>query len=61
MHILHVNTTAHGGGAAQLAFNLMEGCNAAGHRASLAVREKLDNDERVFAMPNDSHRHENAT
>lgn len=57
MRILHVNTTARGGGAAQLAFNLMEGCQAAGHQAWLAVREETNHHERVFALPNAQHRH----
>lgn len=29
LRILYVNTMDHGGGVAQLAFNLMAGCNAA--------------------------------
>ena len=57
MRILHVNTHDHGGGAAQLAFNLMEGCNAAGHSAWLAVRERTREDARVYAIANDAHRH----
>ncbi len=58
MRILHVNTTAHGGGAAQLAFDLMEGCNTAGHSAWLAVREKTLDDERLLAIRNEAHRHQ---
>ena len=57
LRILHVNTLDQGGGAAQLAFNLFEGCNAAGHRAWLAVRQKTRADERVYAIRNESHRH----
>ena len=57
LKILHVNTLDQGGGAAQLAFNLFEGCNAAGHQAWLAVRQKLRTNERVFAIGNESHRH----
>ena len=57
MRILHINTHDHGGGAAQLAFNLMEGCNAAGHRAWLAVREQTREDARVYAIASDAHRH----
>ncbi len=47
----------HGGGAAQLAFDLLEGCNAAGHSARLAVREKTGDDARVYAIGNEARRH----
>ena len=57
LRILHVNTLDQGGGAAQLAFNLFEGCNAAGHQAWLAVRQKMRTDERVFVIGNEPRRH----
>lgn len=57
LRILHVNTLDQGGGAAQLAYNLFEGCNVAGYPALLAVRQKLRTDERVFAIGNELHRH----
>ena len=57
LKILHVNTLDHGGGAAQLGFDLMEGINAAGHRAWLAVRQKTRADDRVYAIGNETHRH----
>lgn len=47
----------HGGGAAQLAFNLLEGCNAAGHQAWLAVLKQTRADPRVYAIANDTYRH----
>ena len=46
-----------GGGAAQLAFNLFEGCLAAGHQAWLAVGRKARDDARIYAIPNDAYRH----
>ena len=57
LRILHVNTSDRGGGAAQLAFNLFEGCNAAGHSAWLCAREKTRDDKRVFAIGNEARRH----
>ncbi len=57
LRILHVNTFDQGGGAAQLAFDLFEGCNAAGHSAWLCVREKTRADKRVFAIGNEEARH----
>ncbi len=57
LRILHVNTLDHGGGAAQLGFNLMEGCSAAGHRTWLAVRQKTGTDPRVYTIQNEEHRH----
>ncbi len=57
MKILHVNTHDHGGGAAQLAYNLFEGCHAAGHAAWLVVRERTRDDARIYGIGNDAHRH----
>jgi glycosyltransferase involved in cell wall biosynthesis len=57
LNILHVNTMDHGGGAAQLSFNLLEGCNAAGHQAWLAVLKPTRLDPRVYAIANGEHRH----
>ena len=57
LRILHVNTLDHGGGAAQLATNLVAGINAAGCHASLAVRAKTTDNPDVFAIANDPARH----
>ena len=57
LRILHVNTLDQGGGAAQLAFNLFEGCNAAGHSACFCAREKTRADERVYSIGNEARRH----
>jgi glycosyltransferase involved in cell wall biosynthesis len=55
--ILHVNTLDSGGGAAQLASNLLEGCQAAGYRAWMAVRQKTSENDQIFTISNDTHRH----
>jgi len=57
LRILHVNTMDRGGGAAQLAFNLVEGTNAVGHQARLAVRAKNTAGEHVFEIENEAARH----
>lgn len=57
LSILHVNTMDRGGGAAQLTFNLVEGLNAAGHKAKLVVREKKSASSTVSEIDNDGNRH----
>jgi len=57
LRVLHVNTLDHGGGAAQLATNLVEGLNATGCHASLAVRAKTTGNPDVFDIANDPSRH----
>jgi len=52
-----VNTTDQGGGAAQLALNLVEEINAAGHKARLGVRAMTGTSEQVFEIDNDGARH----
>jgi glycosyltransferase involved in cell wall biosynthesis len=56
LNILHVNTTDHGGGAAQLAYDLLEGSNSAGHQAWLAVLKKTRLNPRVYTIANDAYR-----
>jgi glycosyltransferase involved in cell wall biosynthesis len=55
--ILHINTMDRNGGAAQLAFNLLEATNAAGHTAHMAVRAKHSASDQVFEIANEESRH----
>ncbi len=57
LSILHINTMDQGGGAAQLAFNLVQASNAAGHKATLAVRAKKSQRDFVSIIENDGNRH----
>lgn len=57
LSILHINTMDQGGGAAQLAFNLVQASNAAGHKASMAVRAKKSQRDFVSIIENDGNRH----
>jgi glycosyltransferase involved in cell wall biosynthesis len=57
LSILHINTMDQGGGAAQLAFNLVQASNTAGHKATLAVRAKKSQRDFVSLIENDANRH----
>lgn len=57
LSILHINTMDQGGGAAQLAFNLVQASNAAGHRATMAVRAKKSQRDFISLIENDGNRH----
>ena len=57
LRILHINTMDQGGGAAQLAFNLVQTSNAAGHKATMAVRAKKSQRDFVSLIENDGNRH----
>lgn len=57
LRILHVNTMDSGGGAAQLALDLVEATNAAGHRASLAVGAKNTFASQVSVINHYTRRH----
>lgn len=57
LRILHVNTLDRGGGAAQLASNLVAATNAAGQKAGLAVGTMHSPGEHVFEIENGAARH----
>lgn len=57
LSILHVNTMDRVGGAAQLAFNLVEEINAIGHKATMAVRSRKSSSATVREIDNDGNRH----
>jgi glycosyltransferase involved in cell wall biosynthesis len=51
MKVLQINTTDHGGGAAAVAWSLLEGYSRRGCKSELAVGEKVSNDPRVWEFP----------
>lgn len=56
MRILQINTEDIGGGAAKVAWNLLQGCRMRGHVAQLAVGYKRSSDPDALLIPNrDAH------
>ncbi len=52
MKILHINTDASGGGAANVVYNLMQGYRAHSHESWLVARRRHTDDEHVYPIPN---------